>query len=103
MPALNALTAHTPTETAVEGMDEIEDNFALQKLIEAVENQIADGHPREAGLVIMQLLGQGVDRQSALTLMAETLAEHIAITFASEKPFDVNAYARALLALAQDD
>jgi hypothetical protein len=86
----------------VEGMDEIEDNFALQKLMEAVENQIADGHPREAGLVMMQLLGQGIDRQAALALMAETLAEHIAITFASEKPFDVNAYARALLALAED-
>ncbi len=87
----------------MEGMDEIEDNFALQKLIEAVDNQIADGHPREAGLVLMSLLGQGVDRTSALTLMAEVLAEHIAITFASEKPFDVNAYARTLLALAQDD
>lgn len=86
----------------MEGMDEIEDNFALQKLIEAVENQIADGHPREAGLVMMQLLGQGIDRQAALALMAETLAEHIAITFAADKPFDVNAYARALLALAED-
>lgn len=86
----------------MEGMDEIEDDFALKKLIEAVENQIADGHPREAGLVLMDLLAQGIDRQAALTLMAETLAEHIAITFASEKPFDVNAYARALLALAQE-
>jgi hypothetical protein len=83
----------------MEEMDDIEDNFALQKLIEVIENQIADGHPREAGLVVMQLLQQGIDRQSALTLMAEILAEHIAITFASEQPFDVNAYAQALLAL----
>lgn len=82
-------------------MDDIEDQFALQKLIEAVDNQIAEGHPREAGLVLMQLLEQGLERQAALTLMAETLAEHIAITFAADRPFDVNAYAGALLDLAR--
>lgn len=86
----------------MEGMDELEDDFALNKLIEAVENQISEGHPREAGLVLLELLGQGVERQAALTLMAEVLAEHIATTFAAEKPFDVNDYARALLALVQE-
>lgn len=85
----------------MEEMDDIEDQFALQKLIEAVDNQIAEGHPREAGLVLMQLLEQGLERRAALTLMAETLAEHIAITFAADRPFDVNAYASALLDLAR--
>ncbi|PKM23187.1 MAG: hypothetical protein CVV10_00400 [Gammaproteobacteria bacterium HGW-Gammaproteobacteria-14] len=87
----------------MEGMDELEDDFALKTLIEAVENQIVEGHPREAGLVLMALLEQGIPRADALTAMAEVLAEHIAITFSTEKPFDVNAYARALLALTNND
>ena len=32
-------------------LEQAEDDFAQQALVEAVENQIADGHPREAGLV----------------------------------------------------
>ena len=40
-------------------LEQAEDDFAQQALVEAVENQIADGHPREAGLVIMDLIGQG--------------------------------------------
>lgn|SRR5690554_7192981 len=99
MPANAIATANL--EKPVEGMDELEDDFALKKLIEAVENQISEGHPREAGLVLLELLGQGLERQAALSLMAETLAEHIATTFATEQPFDVNRYAHALLALTQ--
>lgn len=99
MPANDITTANL--EKPVEGMDELEDDFALKKLIEAVENQISEGHPHESGLVLLELLGQGLERQAALALMAETLAQHIATTFATEQAFDVNNYARALLALTQ--
>ncbi|MCK5885816.1 hypothetical protein [Alcanivorax jadensis] len=84
-------------------LEQAEDDFAQQALVEAVENQIADGHPREAGLVIMDLIGQGVDREEALGKMADVLAAHIAVTLKDEKSFDVNAYARDLLQLAQAD
>jgi len=84
----------------VKEQDDAEDEFALAKLVEAVENQIAEGHPRETGLVIMALLGNGLDRQEALTQMAEVLAEHIARTMEGDAAFDINAYARDLLALA---
>ncbi|WP_290536586.1 hypothetical protein [Alcanivorax sp.] len=84
-------------------LEQAEDDFAQQALVEAVENQIADGHPREAGLVIMDLIGQGVDREEALGKMADVLAAHIAVTLKDEKSFDVNAYARDLLQLAAAD
>lgn len=86
----------------MQGTDEMEDDFALNRLIEAVENQIVDGHPREAGLVMMQLLEMGIARRTILTAMAETLAEHISQAFARQRAFDVNAYAAALLSLAEN-
>lgn len=84
-------------------MEQAEDDFAQQALLEAVENQIADGHPREAGLVIMDLIGQGVDREDALKKMADVLAAYIALTLKNDDPFDVNAYARDLLQLTATD
>lgn len=84
-------------------MEQAEDDFAQQALLEALENQIADGHPREAGLVMMDLIGQGVDRDEALKKMADVLAVYIALTLKSGAPFDVNAYARELLQLTAAD
>ena len=81
-------------------LEQAEDDFAQQALVEAVENQIADGHPREAGLVIMDLIGQGVDRDDALVKMADVLAAQIAHSMQEDRPFAVNAYARDLLQLA---
>lgn len=84
-------------------MEQAEDDFAQKALVDAVENQIADGHPREAGLVIMDLIGQGVGREDALEKMADVLAAHIALTMKDDAPFDVNAYARDLLQLSATD
>ena len=84
-------------------LEQAEDDFAQQALVEAVENQIADGHPREAGLVIMDLIGQGVDRDDALVKMADVLAAQIAQSMQEDRPFDVNAYARDLLQLSATD
>jgi mannitol/fructose-specific phosphotransferase system IIA component (Ntr-type) len=60
-------------------LEDAEDAFALARLVEAVENQIADGQPREAGMVMMALLSAGEARQDALEQMAEVLAAHIAV------------------------
>lgn len=81
-------------------LEDAEDEFALARLVEAVENQIADGHPREAGLVMMALLSAGETRQDALAQMAEVLAAQIADAMENDRPFDINAYARGLLALS---
>ena len=83
-------------------LEQAEDDFALTKLVEAIENQIADGHPREAGLVLMALLSQGAERQEALEQMAEVLAAHIAAAMENDTAFDINAYARDLLQLSGD-
>lgn len=83
-------------------LSDMEDGFALTKLVEAVENQIADGQPREAGLVMLRLTEQGWDHQEALEMMAGVLAKHIASSFDGESGFDTNAYAAALLALCDE-
>lgn len=83
-------------------MDDAEDDFALGKLVEAIENQVTDGQPREAGLVLMALLSQGVERQEALEQMAQVLAEHIAVAMNEDRAFDINHYARDLLELGKD-
>lgn len=84
-------------------LEDAEDAFALARLVEAVENQIADGHPREAGMVMMALLSAGEARQDALEQMAEVLAAHIAAAMENDRSFDINAYARDLLALPTRD
>ncbi|PHR67827.1 hypothetical protein [Alcanivorax sp.] len=82
-------------------MEQAEDEFAQKAMIEAVENQIADGHPREAGMVMMALTKNGLDHDAALEKMADVLAVHVAATLENQTPFDINAYARDLLQLAK--
>lgn len=83
-------------------LSDAEDNFALTRLVEAVENQITEGHPREAGLVMIRLTEQGRDPREALEMMAGVLARHIASSFDGEGGFDTNAYAAALLELCEE-
>lgn len=87
----------------MEEMEQAEDEFALKALIEAVENQIGDGHPREAGLVMMALTSSGVEHGLALEQMADVLAYHISVSLEKGQPFDVNAYAGDLLKLSEGE
>lgn len=82
-------------------MEQAEDGFTHEALVEAIENQIAEGYPREAGLVMMALTSQGLDHDEALNQMAQVLARHIAASAENDAPFDVNAYAGELLALSK--
>lgn len=82
-------------------MEQAEDDFALKKLVDAVENQIREGHPREAGTVLIELTTQGMPAAEAIQRMAEVLAANIAATFENDKPFDINAYARDLIGLTE--
>ncbi|MBQ0753148.1 MAG: hypothetical protein KBT87_13010 [Gammaproteobacteria bacterium] len=87
----------------MEEMEQAEDEFAMQALVEAVENQISDGHPREAGLVMLALTSSGVEHEVALEQMADVLAYHISVSLEKSESFDVNAYARDLLKLSEGD
>ena len=82
-------------------LEQAEDGFAFVRLVEAIENQIADGHPREAGLVMMALTAQGEEHDTVLEKMADVLAEHVALSAENDQSFDVNAYAAGLLKLTQ--
>lgn len=84
-------------------LEQAEDDFAFARLVEAIENQISDGHPREAGLVMMALTAKGEEPDAVLGKMADVLAEHVAICAEKNDAFDVNAYAAGLLALAAED
>ncbi|MZR64417.1 hypothetical protein [Alcanivorax sp. DP30] len=83
-------------------LEQAEDDFAFARLVEAIENQIADGHPREAGLVMMALTAKGEEHDAVLEKMADVLAEHVAISAEKNEAFDVNAYAAGLLALTEN-
>lgn len=87
----------------MEEMEQAEDEFALKALVEAVENQIADGHPREAGLVMMALTSTGIAHDVALEMMANVLAYHVSVSLEKDQPFDVNAYAADLLKLSEGE
>ncbi|KGD64781.1 hypothetical protein Y5S_02147 [Alcanivorax nanhaiticus] len=80
-------------------MEQAEDDFSHERLIEAIENQIADGHPREAGLVMMALTANGESHDEVLVKMAAVLARHIALSAEKDSAFDINAYAAGLLEL----
>ena len=86
----------------MQGMEELEEDFARRKLTEAIENQVADGHPREAGLVLMALLERGIPREEALWAMGMVLADHINQAMEGDQPFDINCYAKDLLVLSSD-
>lgn len=81
--------------------DPADDAFTLDTLKAAVDNQITDGYPREAGLVMLALTSQGVERDAALAMMADVLAEHIGRAMDKDQPFDINAYVKDLLGLSQ--
>lgn len=82
-------------------LEQAEDDFAFARLVEAIENQIADGHPREAGLVMMTLTARGEDHDAVLEKMADVLAEQVAASAEKNEAFDLNAYASGLLKLAE--
>ena len=84
--------------------------FAEEKLIEAVENQVAAGEPAAAQATLNKLTLVGYPREDALRLMALILAHEIENMLAENRPFDGAGYERMLRdlptlpeALAMDD
>lgn len=81
--------------------DEADDAFAHQKLVEAVENQLAANEPAAAQATLNKLSLVGYSREDSLDLMAQVLAHSINVMLAREEPFDLVGYEQALRRLPE--
>lgn len=75
--------------------------FAEEKLIEAIENQIAAGEPAATQATLNKLTLVGYAREDAVRLMALILAHEIENMLAENRPFDGAGYERMLRALPE--
>lgn len=93
----------TPPETVSQPVDddEAEDQFVEEKLIDAIENQLADQQPPAVQAVLNKLTLVGHTREESVQMMAQVLAWQISEMLETEQPFDRVAYERALRALPQ--
>lgn len=78
---------------------EEDESFARERLVEAIENQLASGEPSAAGAVFNKLSLLGYPREERLELMALVLAHEIHAMLREGRPFDLAAYTAALRAL----
>ena len=85
-----AMTEHSAEDDAV---------FAEERLIEAIENQLAAGEPAATQATLNTLTLVGYAREDAVRLMALILAHEIESMLADNRPFDGAGYERMLRAL----
>ena len=76
--------------------NEADEAFAHEKLLEAVENQLAEGSPAAAQATLNKLTLVGYDRADSLDLMAQVLAWHINQMLEQDASFDLEAYEQSL-------
>ncbi|UUC50118.1 hypothetical protein NOX82_30370 [Pseudomonas citronellolis] len=82
-------------------IDDGEESFAAETLIQAIENQIESGEPAAARAVLNKLTLVGYEREEALEMMVLVLAHEIQAMLAEERAFDGAWYEQALRALPQ--
>lgn len=70
--------------------------FTHEKLLEAIENQLADGSPAAAQATLNKLTLVGYQRADSLDLMAQVLAYHINRMLEQDAAFDLEGYERSL-------
>ena len=75
--------------------------FAHEKLLEAVENQLAEGSPAAAQATLNKLTLVGYERADSLDLMAQVLAWHINQMLEQDAAFDLEAYEQSLRKLPE--
>ena len=76
--------------------DAADDAFAHEKLVEAIENQLAEGEPPAAQATLNKLTLVGYEREETLSLIAQVLAHHINLMLEQDAPFDLQAYEQSL-------
>ena len=82
-------------------IDDGEESFAAETLIQAIENQLEAGEPAAALAVYNKLTLVGYAREEILQLMALVLAHEIDAMLRADRPFDGAWYEQALRALPE--
>lgn len=76
--------------------EEPDEVFARERLVEAVENQIAGNQPPAAQATLNKLTLVGYSREESIELMARVLAHSVGVMLDNDAPFDMPAYEQAL-------
>lgn len=79
-----------------EPADEADEGFAKDRLIEAVENQLASGEPAFVQAVLNKLTLVGYERTEILELIALVLGHEIRSLLHEERGFDTQRYEQLL-------
>jgi hypothetical protein len=70
--------------------------FARERLVEALENQLAVDQPPAAQATLNKLTLVGYSREDSIELMAQVLAYSIGVMLDRDTAFDMSAYEQAL-------
>jgi hypothetical protein len=81
--------------------DDADEAFAHERLIEAIENQLAAGEPAATQATLNKLTLVGYSHAEAVDLMAQVLAHSIEVMLDADAPFDLAAYETALRRLPE--
>ncbi|MDY0251070.1 MAG: hypothetical protein RBR45_13595 [Pseudomonas sp.] len=95
------VTAQASTAQADDVIDDADDQFVEERLLEAIENQLSAQQPPAAQAVYNKLTLVGHTREDIVQMMAHVLAWQINEMLKAEQPFDMDAYECALRALPQ--
>lgn len=82
-------------------IDNDEEEFVENTLIQAIENQIESDNPPAAKATFNKLTLVGYERDEILNLMAHVLAVEIDAILEEDRPFDTEWYEAALRALPE--
>lgn len=78
------------------GDDQADELFAHQRLLEAIENQLASNEPVAAQATLNKLTLVGYSREDSMDMMAQVLAHCIGVMLDDDAPFDMAAYENSL-------
>lgn len=90
-----------PHEDATASTDQADEIFARERLLEAIENQLASNEPPCAQATLNKLTLVGYSRENSMDLMAEVLAHCIGVMLDADQPFDMTAYEAGLRGLPE--
>ncbi len=76
--------------------EEPDEAFARERLVEAIENQLAADQPQAAQATLNKLTLVGYAREESIELMANVLAHSVGVMLDRDAPFDMPAYEQAL-------
>lgn len=82
-------------------MNDTQEFFDEERLLEMVENQLQDGHPLQVKATLMRLVMKGTPREEALQYIACALGAELMAMEAEQGPFDLVRYGQFLDSLPE--